>query len=294
MVHGEFEPTVPAGTYTASQLQAFHSAGIEIENNSDGTVTLVIPLLVAFGNPDLVREIGLGPALQSLDEREYKNDEQIDDSLRSVLFQVPRPGVDPGSCGAPVVHPDCYTDIADLGADDIQRGRDHGMPTYNQLRQAYGLRPVHRFRQITGEATDTLPRGMSCDDPAILTFVSLEDDNGNPVAIGNPDDATSGVRASSLAARLKCLYGDVDNVDAFVGMVSEKHIVGTEFGPLQLAIWKKQFTALRDGDRFFYANDPGLQQIKRTYGIDYRVSLGQVVKLNTGEDVPDNVFKVAD
>ncbi len=41
-------------------------------------------------------------------------------------------------------------------------------------------------------------------------------------------------------------------------MVAEPHVTGTEFGPLQLAIWKRQFTALRDGDRFFYANDPEL------------------------------------
>ena len=41
-------------------------------------------------------------------------------------------------------------------------------------------------------------------------------------------------------------------------MVSEKHVPGTEFGALQLAMWKKQFAALRDGDRFFYANDPVL------------------------------------
>ena len=42
-------------------------------------------------------------------------------------------------------------------------------------------------------------------------------------------------------------------------MVAEPHVPGTEFGELQLAIWKQQFQALRDGDRFFYANDPALQ-----------------------------------
>ena len=42
---------------------------------------------------------------------------------------------------------------------------------------------------------------------------------------------------------------------------------GTEFGELQLAIWKRQFEALRDGDRFFYPNDPALPAIQRRYGI---------------------------
>src|SRR5262249_36957079 len=55
MVHGEFEPTVPAGTYTARQLNSdFPAEGITVERNADGTVTLVIPLVVAFGNPDLL------------------------------------------------------------------------------------------------------------------------------------------------------------------------------------------------------------------------------------------------
>jgi hypothetical protein len=68
-------------------------------------------------------------------------------------------------------------------------------------------------------------------------------------------------------------------------------VAGTEFGPLQLAIWKKQFAALRDGDRFFYLNDPVLNTIRQTYGIDYRHSLAELVKLDAGADVQANVFK---
>jgi hypothetical protein len=39
----------------------------------------------------------------------------------------------------------------DLIARDIQRARDHGVGTYNQLRQAYGLQPVTSFAQITSD-----------------------------------------------------------------------------------------------------------------------------------------------
>ena len=35
---------------------------------------------------------------------------------------------------------------------------------------------------------------------------------------------------------------------------------GAEFGELQLAMWKRQFERLRDGDRFFYVNDPALRR----------------------------------
>jgi peroxidase len=67
----------------------FPAEGIAVERNADGTVTLVIPLVIAFGNPDLLQQIGEAPFLQSLEERQYKNDEQIDNSMRSVLFDVP-------------------------------------------------------------------------------------------------------------------------------------------------------------------------------------------------------------
>ena len=65
---------------------------------------------------------------------------------------------------------------------------------------------------------------------------------------------------------------------------------GTEFGPLQLAIWKRQFEALRDGDRFFYLADPVLRSIERDYGITYRHRLGEIIELNTDADVATDVF----
>ena len=83
------------------------------------------------------------------------------------------------------------------------------------------------------------------------------------------------------------------SVDAFTGMVSEPHVAGTEFGELQLAMWTRQFEALRDGDRFFYGNDPVLDAIAEQYGIDYRMSLADVIVANTDVDpaeLADNVF----
>jgi hypothetical protein len=92
MVHGELEPTVPKGTYVPAKLEAFEHEGVEVER-AGKNVTLVIPLELAFGNPGLVQAVGLGPLLKGLgNERQYKNDEQIDESMRSVLFQIPKPG----------------------------------------------------------------------------------------------------------------------------------------------------------------------------------------------------------
>ena len=104
------------------------------------------------------------------------------------------------------------------------------------------------------------------------------------------------MRRSTTAARLKALFGDVDEIDAFTGMISEPHVAGTEFGELQLAMWTQQFRALRDGDRFFYGNDPALDAIAEAYGVDYRRSLGDVIAANTdiaSDELPASVFQLA-
>ena len=252
----------------------------------------VIPLNLAFGNPDLLKLIHLDAVLHGLGgEPQYKNDEQIDNQLRSVLFQVPVTG-NPACLDGPTL-PQCFKGVVDLGAIDIARGRDHGMPLYNDLRRAFGLSPKSSFTSITGESTDRLPSSLSINDPRILEFTALFDAEGNPIELGSEaadGEAVVGVRRSTLAARLKAIYGDTDKLDSFVGMVSERHVRGTEFGELQLAMWTQQFRALRDGDRFFYLNDPYLREIERLFGISYKRTLGQIIEQNAGIDVQDNVF----
>jgi hypothetical protein len=294
MVHGEFDVSFFDGQYSAPQLAAFAAAGIVVTDNISQH-TLTIPLSVAFGNPDLVQQIGLGPVLAALGgEREYKNDEQIDNTMRSVLFEVPKPGTtDPAACQTPVVDPQCFSDVADLGVDDIMRGRDHGMPSYNALRKAYGLAPKNSFTAITGESTDILGAGLTINDPHILDFIQLRDRNGkliDPASPGAQENAVSGIRRTTLASRLRAIYGSVDKIDAFVGMMSERHLPGAEFGELQLAIWKDQFQKLRDGDKFFYLSDNVLSAIMTSYGVNFRHTLADIIHLNTGEAVAHDVF----
>jgi hypothetical protein len=54
---------------------------------------------------------------------------------------------------------------------------------------------------------------------------------------------------------------------------------------------RRQFEALRDGDRFFYLNDSVLAQIEQDYGISYKHSLGELITLNTGVSEPTDVFQ---
>jgi hypothetical protein len=244
--------------------------------------------------------------LQSIGvESQYRNDAEIDNQLRSTLFQVPT-SKDATCLNGPTM-PDCFSGITDLGALDIQRGRDHGTGTYNQLRRAYGLPPKTTFTAITGESTDQFPadpeltRGHEIDDPNSLDVMSLVDIDGVPVE-PNPkvdDQAVQVVRRTTLAARLRAIYGRVDTVDAFVGVNAEAHVPGSDLGETELAMWTREFTRLRDGDRFFYGNDPELARIRSTYGIDFRHTLAEIIEANTdvvaGELNPTgDVFLTAD
>jgi hypothetical protein len=193
--------------------------------------------------------------------------------------------------------------VQDLGAIDIARGRDHGMPSYNDLRRAYGLSPRRSFTAVTGEATARFPSDPKIDladpidDPSILDIVRLRDADGHalrPLGPRSQEEAVTGIRRSTLAARLKAIYGRVGRIDAFVGMLSERHVPGTEFGRLQLAMWKQQFETLRDGDRFFYLNDSELTRIDEDFGITYRHTLADVISLNAGARVPADVFGVSE
>lgn len=294
-IHGEMEVATDADRYTPAQLAAFEAQGIEIVQEGD-EVELVIPLNRGFFNPNLVPSIGLGPLLQAVGgEPQYKNEEMIDNQLRSVLFQIPVSGNPECLDGEEL--PQCFDGVLDLGAIDVERGRDHGMPTYNQMRQAYGLPARTSFTQITGEPSAAFPPGTGLDNPASLGFPQLFDVFNAEVDQAD-EDAVEGTptrfnRASPLAARLQGVYGNVNNVDAFTGALAEPHVPGTEFGELQRAIWIREFQRLRDGDRFFYANDPALQYIQNTYGIDFRRNLGDLIALNSDvprAELPRNVF----
>ena len=299
MIHGEVEVETEAARYSAATLAALQAQGVEVE--FDGAeIALVVPLGVGFFNPDLVPLIQLGPALQAIGlEPEYKNEEMIDNQLRSTLFKVPT-STNPDCLDGPTM-PTCFNGVVDLGALDIQRGRDHGVGTYNQVRNAFGLASKTSFTSITGESTEAFPAdplltpGNEINDPNCMDVVALFDINGNPTTDA-AQNAVRAVKRCTLAARLKAIYGSVSNLDAFTGMVAEKHTTGSDFGDLQLAVWKEQFGALRDGDRFFYLNDPLQSFIRQNFGIDSRKTLAQIISLNTdipASELAANVFKVA-
>ena len=133
---------------------------------------------MAFHNPQLVTSLGLESLLSGLGgEPQYRNDEQIDNQLRSALFEIPvREGSHAHSCLDGQTLNECFALVTDLGLLDIMRGRDHGMPFYNDLREAYGLTRMDSFTSLAGEQSGTFPES----DPLIGTSDPINDPINDP------------------------------------------------------------------------------------------------------------------
>lgn len=89
--------------------------------------------------------------------------------------------------------------------------------------------------------------------------------------------------------QLNSLYTTIDHLDLWVGLLAEDPMPDALFGPTLMKILKDQFQALRDGDRFYYLNDPLLsaedkQEIHETRLVD-------IVTRNTNIEVmQENLF----
>ncbi|KAJ8402961.1 hypothetical protein AAFF_G00362750 [Aldrovandia affinis] len=136
----------------------------------------------------------------------------------------------------------------DLGALNLQRGRDHGLPGYSAWRQLCNL-------SVPATALD-LARVM-----------------------GN----------TNLAHKLLVLYGTPQNIDLWVGAISEPPLSGGRVGPLLACLMAKQFRALRDGDRFWWQREGVFSGAQRAQL--RKVSLSRIICDNTHiSHVPKDPF----
>jgi hypothetical protein len=121
----------------------------------------------------------------------------------------------------------------------------------------------------------------------------LADYNTMRAAYGLPNaDSFADITAdASLQAKLAQLYGDVDDIDPFVGALSEDHLPGASVGPLTAAVINEQFRRLRDGDRFWYENDPAFSP--QDIATLQSTRLSDIIRRNTTiENLQNNVFYV--
>ena len=185
-----------------------------------------IALRDAFFDPNFAQNNGVELLLKGLAMQQAQDiDAKVIDEVRNFLFAEANGGLD-------------------LPAVNIQRGRDHGLPSYNDARRGLGLAPHTDFSQITS-------------DP-------------------------------NINAKFAEVYDSIEDVDLWLGAISEEAVGGGLVGELLQVIIVDQFTRTRDGDRFFYLNDPMLLDLFPEIG---NTTLSEVILANTSIAVmQDNAF----
>ncbi|MEL6356518.1 MAG: peroxidase family protein, partial [Bacteroidota bacterium] len=189
-----------------------------------------LTLRFGFFNTSAIPEVGgLDPYLAGMAQQAQQSmDSRVIDDVRNFLFGPP------GAGGL------------DLVAININRGRERGLPSFNDIRAAYGLSRYSFIEQIT---------------PEIPTYSQI----------------------------YEAYFGDIERMDPWVAMLAEQRMSGRLFGPTIMRIMETQFAALRDGDRFFYLNDPVLSDEEKDY--IHHTTLLDIIMHNTGIALmQDNVF----
>lgn len=117
----------------------------------------------------------------------------------------------------------------------------------------------------------------------------LADYNTVRQAVGMPRARTFAdiTKNRDVQQKLQQLYGSVDKVDLWVGLLAEDRVPGTSMGPTASRIIVEQFQRLRTGDRFWYENAFSgqlLNEIRNT-------KMSDILKRDTAmRNIQSNVF----
>ena len=150
-------------TMLSSNLYRMDESGAESEFGH-------LSLRDAFFAPGRITdEGGIDPLLRGLaSSMSQEIDTHIVDDVRNFLFGPP------GAGGF------------DLASLNMQRGRDHGLPSYNEARIAYGLDPVTSFDEITtdGDVVDALESIYDSVDDIDVFVGGLAEDHVPDAVVG--------------------------------------------------------------------------------------------------------------
>jgi hypothetical protein len=171
-----YQPAVNPGISTEFATAAFRightmiNDDIGFTDNEGNDMREELPLAHAFFNPGPIKETGPDPLLKYLaSDNAQEIDTRLVDGLRDFLFGPP------GAGGL------------DLASLNIQRGRDHGIASYQNARKAYGLPPVKSLTDITRDPIlQEALRGVYGDDVASLDLwvAGLAEDHVPGTSVG--------------------------------------------------------------------------------------------------------------
>ena len=198
---------------------------MRLDANGDVIGAGNISLKDAFFRPsEVINNGGIEPLLRGLSSQYSQNiDPLVIDDVRNFLFGPP------GSGGL------------DLASLNIQRGRDHGLMGYNDMRAI-----VLGVEKYTGWSDPT------------LNFLP-------------------GVKEALMA-----VYDSIDDVDLWIGGLSEAHAGDSMVGELFTAILRDQFERLRVENRYWYENNMFEQE---WMDVILESSLSNIIIRNTGIEI---------
>ncbi len=100
----------------------------------------------------------------------------------------------------------------------------------------------------------------------------------------------------SVQQAMMLAYGDVEKIDLWSGGLAEDHAPGAMVGETLQAIISDQFRRLRDGDRFWFENDPYFLANTEVLDQVRQITLASIFRCNTAmaDEIQDSVFIVKD
>ena len=110
-----------------------------------------IQLRDAFFNIQVLQQSGIDTVLRGASLQQAQEvDTQYVDGLRNFLFASPPEGSKCPMRGVLRFTNGVFPGL-DLGSRNIQRGRDHGLNSYNDVRESLGLKRLQSFEEITSD-----------------------------------------------------------------------------------------------------------------------------------------------
>jgi hypothetical protein len=82
-------------------------------------------------------------------------------------------------------------------------------------------------------------------------------------------------------------YDSVDDIDPWVGILAEDHLPNASIGQTAFVIFRQQFEAIRNADRFWYQRDFRGRDLE----VIHNTTLAQIIYRNSGvRNLQPNVF----